>query len=75
MAKTNKIEKYARGPGEEGVAALRGTQSKPAALYLLELRERHVESHAALPKRKLVVSIGHEEGNPNLPRVIRIRHG
>ncbi len=73
MAKNTKFARELKGPGNLDLQSFREQQSKPATLYLLELRTRHSEAQSQLPRRKLVVTIGHQDGNSNLPRVIKIK--
>ena len=74
MAKNSKIAKELKGPGKLDLLPIREQQSKSAALYLLELRSRQSSLQTQIPRRKLVASVGHLEGNTNLPRIIKIKH-
>ena len=61
MTKTNKIARYVQESQVTERPLNRGPQSKPTGLYLLELRSRHAETRAAVPRRKLVIKIDFTE--------------
>ncbi len=73
MAKNSKMACELKGPGNLETLPARESQSKSAALYLLELRSRHSAAQNQLPRRKLVVTVGHQNGNSSLPRIIKIK--
>jgi hypothetical protein len=74
MAKTNKIAHHVRElPALESVAN-RIVQSKPAGLYLLELRHRQAAKKSPLPKKELAIRVDAREGADAAPREIKIHH-
>lgn len=48
-------------------------QVKPAGLYLMELRSRHVRPFSG-PGRKLVIPVAFDKGVKRTPEVIKITH-
>ncbi len=74
MAKTNKIARYVKEPPVLERPTSRGNQSKPAVLYLVELRSHHAEAHTAVPKRKLVINLDPADGTEAAPKPIKINH-
>jgi hypothetical protein len=74
MAKTNKMVRQIKLPRNAGFFPAKESRPKSAALYLLELRSRQNEAPAGLPRRKIVISIDHQEGNGGLPHHIKITH-
>ena len=74
MPKANKIARYFKVFPVVTDAATRGSHSKPAGLYLLELRSHHAEGQSSLPKRKLVITVDPEAGPEKLPKVVKITH-
>jgi hypothetical protein len=74
MAKTNKIARYVKEPPVLERPANGSNHSKPAVLYLLELRSRHAEAQSPVPKRKLEISIDPRDGADAAPKPIKINH-
>jgi hypothetical protein len=74
MAKTNKLVRQIKLPRNAGIFPVKEQRPKSAALYLLELRSRQNDTHAELPRRKIVISIDHQEGNGGLPHNVKITH-
>ena len=74
MAKTNKIAGLIKQPEVPAAAALRSGQSKPAVLYLLELRSRHTAAQLPLPRRRLAVKVDPQHNPHTIPKPVKIFH-
>jgi hypothetical protein len=74
MAKTNQIAGFIKSPNGLARPPVRGPQTKPTGLYLLELRSHHAVAQSPLPRRKLVISINVAESSNATPKTIKIFH-
>ena len=72
MPAKTKMVKWLRELPAPVVAPVRRLPSKPAGLYLLELRSR--ATPADLPRRKLAITIQLPEGEDGLPKSVKITH-
>ena len=71
MTKSNKITRQIPALKDLDRPFNRSTPSKPAALYLLELRSR-VAAQSPVPKRKLVVSVQVGKGRDGQSKPVKI---
>ena len=73
-AKTNKIARYVKETRGLEAVSHRSGPSKPAGLYLLELRSRHAVAQSPLPKRKLVVRVDSKGRLDTVSKPIKITY-
>ena len=74
MAKTNKIAGFIKGPNGLERIPSRSAQTKPAGLYLLELRSHHAYSQSPVPRRRLVVTLDPQDSSHSGPKTVKIFH-
>jgi hypothetical protein len=70
----NKIQRFTTKLTESDRLGSKMGQSKPAWLYLLELRSRHAAAHAIEVRRKLVIKLDLGEEQDGIPKPVKIRH-
>ncbi len=74
MTKTNKIARYVNETRGLEAASHRSGPSKPAGLYLLELRSHHAVAQSPLPKRKLIVKVELNARLDAAPKPVKITY-